>query len=341
MPATQYTEAAARQFLEELSDSVRAIPGVERVTMASTLPMAGQNEITTARIDGASEVPDGVAVHMVDQEYGGAFRIPLTRGRFLTRDDNEASRRVIVINERMATQYWPDDDPIGHRLNLGLGDWADPGGEAEIVGIVGDVQYQSPDSAIMNDVYLSYKQRTSNSNYVAVETQLDSDSVVPLIRAEVNRLNSRLPIFGATTVDAIVARATSRTRLSSILLSIFAGLALTIAAIGIYGMLAYTVTARTRELGVRIALGADRLHIARTVAGQGLLPSLVGLAIGIMASFGTNALLAGFLYRVDPNDSGNLMTVSILLLLLVAVLACYFPYRRACRIDPVTALRRE
>jgi ABC-type antimicrobial peptide transport system permease subunit len=206
---------------------------------------------------------------------------------------------------------------------------------------VGDARYQLIDMDAEVDAYLSYGQADPHrASYFVVKTPLNTDSLIPTVRAQVRQLDALVPIHSTGPMTGIVADATANPRFSSLLLGVFAAMALIVAAVGVYGMLAYSVTQRTREIGIRLALGAERSKVAGLVIRDGLILCLIGLTLGLAGAFGATRLLRGLLYQVAPTDPGTYAAVAILLMV-VSLLACWLPARRATRVDPLIALRSE
>jgi putative ABC transport system permease protein len=339
LPRAHYDDDERRVLFEAITNRIRSLPGVESVAVASTVPLRGQSESTPAVIDRVADV-GGVGIHVVGPEYFAALRIPLLRGRLLTDQDSASSMRVAVINETFARRQWPGEDPIGHHLTFGLNGWGDPGQEAEIIGVVGDAKYQLIDMAVESDVYLTYRQRPPVATAFVVRTSGDLLSLAPVIRHEVAQADPNVPVFDVTTMNRIVTSATARTRFSGVLLSIFAGLALILVATGLYATVACSVATRTRELGVRLALGAKPSSVIRLVVSETALVCAIGLAIGVVAAVLSGRALAGLLYQIAPTHGTTLLAV-MLLVAVTTALASYVPARRAARVDPLIALRHE
>jgi len=315
------------------------LPGVEAVAVASSLPVRGQNEVTSFRVNGVDEAGE-IGVHMVGPEYFAALRIPSVKGRLLTDRDSASAPRVALINETFAKRRWPGDDPIGQRLSLGLTGWGDPGQEAVVVGVVGDVKYQAVDMPVGFDVYLSYRQRPPIATSLVIRTASDPASLVKSIREQVASVDRTLPAFEVTLMTEVVRDAAARWRFSGVCLAAFAGLAMILTAAGIYGTLAWSVAARTREIGVRMALGADRARVVRGVFLDACTICAAGLAIGLPGAVVLARFMRTLLYGVQPADPGTLASVAALTVV-TALIAAMLPAWRAARIDPLSALRHE
>ena len=335
LPGNLYPGDAPRQFFQNLLGSVASLPGVERAAIGNTIPLRGQNEVTMGTVDGhqAGEV----ALHIVSTDYFQTLGIPLLKGRSFTEDDRANSPHVAVISESAARRFFGDQNPLDHTITR----VSRPGEEARIIGVVGNSKYRLIEMGPDSDVYVSHLQAEPwPGNYVVLKSRMPTESTISLARAEVRKLDPLVPMYDATTMSQVVANATARTRFSSVLLAIFAGLALVVAGVGIYGLLTYTVSQCTREIGIRIALGAKRSHIGRIVVRDGLALCIVGLVIGLAGAYLATRLLRGLLYQVMPTDPLTFIGVAGVFIG-TAVLACWLPARRATRVDPIVALRHE
>jgi predicted permease len=339
LPRQHYDDAAVGAFYQRLTARLSAAPGVESVAVTSTVPLRGNREVTMGTIDGVVEAGD-TAVHMVTPAFFETLRILLRQGRLLNGDDRVGTRHVALINESAARRFWPAGNAIGSRIALGLNGWSKPEEQAEIVGVVGDAQYQQVESPIGVNVYLSSLQRGHSTAYFAMRTGGDPEVLIAAVRSATRELDATLPIYEIATGEQVVADATSKTRFSSALLGVFAALALLLAAAGVYAVVSYSAAARTPEIGVRQAMGAEPGSVVRLMMRDVALLCLAGLALGAVAALAATRLLAGSLYAVQPNDLAT-FAVCAALLLGLSLLACYLPARRASRIDPLAALRYE
>ena len=342
--------AEVRATFRQLQNQLAAVPGVEASSMSiGALPMLGDSELPFWREDQPKPASDQIKSALwypVDPSYFAAMQIPLRRGRYLTAQDDERSVPVIVIDEAMARKYFPGEDPLGKRLNLEL-----IGGAWQIVGIVGHVKQWGLDNdaqmPIQAQLYMPMMQipdqfmpLVARGVGEVVRTQTAPQSFVAPLRRAVEQVNSEQVVYDMKTMDDIVSDSLAARRFSMVLLGVFAALALLLASIGIYGVIAYVVGQRTHEIGIRMALGAQRKDVLRLVLGQGGKMALLGVAIGLAAALGLTRLMAKMLFGVSAMDPLTFVAVAFLLTL-IALVACYIPARRAMRIDPMTALRYE
>jgi predicted permease len=240
---------------------------------------------------------------------------------------------AVLINETMARQYWPNEDPLGRRLRIIESPWL------TVVGVVGDVHHNGLNTPPNPEMYMSHLQEPGGALAVMVRTSGDPLQLATTARAEIKALDKDLPVT-LTTMDQIFSNSVAGQRFNALLLGVFAALALVLATVGVFGVINYSVAQRTREIGIRIALGAQRRDVFKLVVGQGLILALVGVAIGSLGAFAMMRLITRLLFGVSPTDSSTFVLVSILVTV-VATLACYIPARRATKVDPLVALRYE
>jgi putative ABC transport system permease protein len=318
------------------------MPGVQSASLSTNLPLEGGNtnnfnlEIRPTAPGKSEEVAEFTSV---SPEYFRTLGIPLLKGRYLSEQDDQNAPPVMVISETMARRYFPNEDPIGMRLKTGgctECDWT------TIVGVVGDVKNEGIGDEIAPAMYCPFVQESFNIRMMtlALRTEVDAASMIASVRREVNSIDPDLALADIRTMEQLMSKSLGQSRYRGVLLGIFAIIALTLAAVGIYGVIAYAVSQRTREIGIRIALGARKLDIFRMVVGHGMILSLIGVAIGVAASLILTRFLASLLYGVSSTDPATFTSVA-LLLIGVALLACSIPARRATRVDPMNALRHE
>jgi len=337
LPRTQYPETAQVRFDEQLLDRISAVPGVQAAAIYNALPARGQFDITGLNLGGENGPEAFVGVHSVSADYFRVFRIPFLSGRNLSDHDRAGAQKVLLVNETAARRLWPGQNPIGKHVWLKV--WETGQQEAEIIGVVGDVRYESLEKPADNDVYVSFRQYPETAN-VAVRTAGDPLTMAPVLTGAVHALDKDLPVYGIKTMEQQVAAAASRTRFSTVLLATFAAVALLLAGIGLYGVVAFSVAARTREIGIRMALGARREEVMRLVVGDGMILCGVGVALGLPLALAATRVLTTFLYGTKPGDPIAFAGISVLLGA-VAALASYIPARRATKVDPLVALRYE
>lgn len=335
----------------QLDTALEAIPGVEYASATGGgQPMQGDSELPFWH---ANEPPpksdtdmDWSLFYLCQPDYLKAMGTPLLSGRFISAQDTIHAAPVIVIDENFAKKYFPGQDPVGQRINLGL-----LGVQPEIVGVAGHVKHWGLDenskSPVLAQLYFPLSQvpdkfmpLMSKGATFVMRTRLNPDAVLPSIRHAIEQVSSEQVMYGAETMDDTIARSLAARRFAMILLGVFAALALILACVGIYGVISYLVGQRTHEIGVRIALGAQRSDVLRLVLGQGTKMALIGVAVGIAVALGLTRLMANQLFGVSAHDPLTFGGVAVVLIL-VALAACYIPARRAMRVDPIVALRYE
>jgi len=340
-----------RSAFRQVHETLTAIPGVQYASMqGGALPMSGAGEVPfwmEGESKPATQNEMKTAIYyLVEPDYLKVMETPLLRGRFFTEQENEHTQPVAVIDEVFARKYFPNENPIGKRINLGIFEM-----QPEIIGIAGHVKHWGLDSdakaAIQAQIYVSFMQLsdqllplTANDINMTARIQGPTGDVVKAVRATMAKLNSNHVVYGVETMDEIVAGSLAGRRFSMILLGVFAALALILSSIGIYGVISYLVGQRTHEIGIRMALGATRSDVLKLVLGQGMKMTLAGVAIGLVTAIGLTRLMSNMLFHVTGTDPVTLAGVSVLLTG-VAFLACYIPARRAMRVDPIVALRYE
>ena len=314
LPRMQYDNARATRFFVDLIDRVHALPGVQSAAYGLCAPVSGGCNATDVTFPGKPPVAPGqeplTGVHWASPELFETIRIPLLRGRTFTDRDRQGQPKVVVINETAARTIFGNEDPIGQKVGLGQGGFHDG---AEVIGIVKDVRYRAVEQAPMADMYIPLLQSSQAGGILFVRSNLDPAALIPAVRGEIRALDRDLPVTNVKTMGTRFGDATWRTRLSADLLALFAGLALLLAAIGLYGVMAQSVEQRTREIGVRMALGAERRNIFTLVIGRALVIAAVGIVVGSALSLLSMRFLEALLYQVsrtirDTRRSGRRAT---------------------------------
>jgi predicted permease len=286
-------------------------------------------------------VPEGtepnIGVHWVTPGYFTTVRLPLLRGRNFNASDTQTSPKVIIINETAARKFFPNENPIGRRIGVGQGGFSEG---AEIIGVVADQRFRTMEAPPEPDAYVSFAQSPRPRAIVFMRTSVKPTAVLSGVRREVQRIDPNLPVYDAATMEERVGNATARTRVTGILLTLFAGVALVLSMVGIYGVVAYAVTQRTREIGLRIALGAERSAVAGMVLRYGSTMVAIGLVAGLLGAFAATRVLRSLLYEVQPTDPTTFGVLTVLTGL-VALAGTAAPAWRATRVDPLTALKSE
>lgn len=340
LPQPSYPEDHHRvQFYDRLLERLHRVPGIESAGMVQTLPLRGDYVLSFV-VQGRPALPPGQghsANHrVVSPGYFQTLGVPLLKGRLITDTDAEKSPMVAVIDEAFARRHFPDEDPIGRGLDIGNG----TDGFYEIVGVVGNVHHAGLDADADATMYVPFKQDVFGSMAVLVRTTGDPTAQTATVRQVVREIDRALPAYAITRLDEVVSESVAERRFSMLLLGLFALVALFLAAVGLYGVVAYAVSQRTQEIGLRMAIGAQRGDILRLVLGGGMKLAAVGTAIGIGAALLLASYIASLLFGVTTFDPVSYLATATVLLV-VAALACYVPARRAMAVDPLVALRQE
>jgi putative ABC transport system permease protein len=361
LPEKKYVnEDQIAAFFKQLLENTRTLPGVEAVAAASGLPLGNNGWQTSFLVDGQPRPPRDQTPLMeactVTPDYFRAMNIPLLRGRYFTDHDNrsflagrdlskldEGERLVsgvnsIIIDEEFARRHWPNEDAVGKRIKMGSDEKPR---FLTVVGVVGRVKMEglSQDSNRVQG-YFPFLQLPFSGMTVIIKATGDPDQLIAAARAQVKQVDPDQPIYNIKTMDQIRAESVAAERLNLTLFSIFAGIALVLAIVGIYGVMSYTVTQRTHEIGIRMAIGAQQRDVFRMVMGQGMMLALIGIGIGLLGAFALTRLMATMLFGVTATDPATFAVIPILLAT-VALVACYLPGRRATKVDPVISLRYE
>ena len=338
-PAVGYEKPPqVRTFYRSLLERLEGAPGVEQAAIVSVLPFSGNDTDTGFLIAGRPKPADpgdrpAAWVRMVSPGFQRTMGIPIEAGRFIEPTDRENVERVAVINRALANQYWAGENPVGRRIFLGEA-------PVTIVGIVSDVHHRSLQEAPRGQMYLSYEQFGIRGMTVVLKAAGNPTALVPVLREAVAALDPNLPLSSMATMDTLMADSVALPRMITLLMSAFAAASLLLAAIGIYGLMAYTVTLRTQEFGVRMALGAASRDVLTLVLGRAARLAVVGILVGAVASYAAARLIASLLFGVTASDVPTFVATAVLLGT-IALAASYIPARRAIRVDPVTALRSE
>jgi putative ABC transport system permease protein len=346
LPDSAYPKSEnARQFFDELLPRLRALPGVRAAAAIVPLPLSGSDMVTTFDLE-ESPKPEGqqatAAVRVASPDYFETQGVPLIRGRVLSETDRADSKPVVVINQSFADKIFAGEDAIGKRIQPGMNAGPeDKGPMREIIGIVGNTKFRSLRQEPTPEMYLPLSQCPMPFASILVRTNTSSPSALTsAVRAELAHVDANVPLTRVRVYDEYVSRALARPRFNALLLSIFAGVALLLTAIGIYGVMAYSVAQRRQEIGIRMALGAQRSDVMRLIVGGGMRLTAIGVVLGIVAALALTRLLETLLYGVRPFDPPTLGGVAVLLAL-IALLACWLPAARAARSNPITALRES
>jgi putative ABC transport system permease protein len=346
LPEARFKEDERRvAFFDELMPRLRALPGVRTASAVMALPLTGMDFIISFEVKGRPPVPPAqqpaMQVRVATPGYFDAIGIPLKRGRLFTDADTAGTPPVVLITESAARQYFPNEDPIGKTITLG---WRrGPGTRragGEVVGILGDTKDAGLDEPDPPQIYMPYRQWPIGSMTVLLNASVPPMSLGEQVRSAVYAIDGNLPVSNVSTLDAIVAKSISQQRFYMLLLTIFAAVALALAAVGIFGVLSYAVSQRTREIGIRMALGAEGRTVIRLIVRQAMLLVAIGVAAGLACGLLLSQTMSKMLFAVTPTDPATFVTVSAVLGA-VALLASYLPARRATRVDPIVALRAE
>jgi putative ABC transport system permease protein len=342
-PRTELTPAErtalARTTFDRFVAAMSQVPGAEMVSaVQGGLPLSGSWSRNRVTLPGGRKLEgdDSIDRRIVTPDYLQMLRIPLKSGRYLSRDDRDGAPLVVVINEAAARKYWPGQDPLGQRINIG-----DTKDDRTVVGVVGDIRHLGPEKPVRQECYVTVAQGSSIPGSFAIRTSGDPLAILPAVKAAIWSVNKDARIFdGALTLEAYMDRLIAQRRFNMALLSLFGVLGLVIAAVGIYGVMAYVVAQRTSEIGVRMALGATRGNVMAMVLGRAAILMAAGLAIGGAAAWYLSAGVRPFLFEVEPNDA-RIFAGAVITLAATGLAASALPARRAASVDPLVALRHQ
>lgn len=341
-PARNGTADQWRVFYQQVSERIAALPGVEAAGLTSEIFISG-NPDGLITVEGASADSSATARIPFRQDVIGeslfqTLRVPLRAGRFFNEQDNQGALRVAIVNETIARRLWPGEEALGKRFKLGPAQSANPW--LMVIGVVGDMRRQSLERQPIAQIFLPYLQSPERRLILLIRTTGEPTQLAPVVRNEIREIDKTVLVSRASTLESQLARAVAQRRFQTWLLALFSALALLLAAVGIYGLIHQSVALRTREIGTRMALGAQPRDVLRLVIGQGMRLAFCGIGIGLLAAFGLTRILTGLLFGVTATDPTTFIAAPVLLLL-VALLACYLPARRATKVDPMLALRHE
>jgi putative ABC transport system permease protein len=339
---SRYSEPHQRlAFVDRALEQIRAVPGVVSVATTTKVPLTGggstQPFTVEGRPAGAIAEQPMAQTRYITPDYFRAIGISLRQGRFFTDQDRDNSVPVVIISEAMARRFWPGENPIGKRLTPSFHSEQGP---RDIVGVVGDVKTSGLDVDASAMMYMPFKQAPMPFMSFVVRTAANPESLIQPVSKAIYSIDKEQALTNVETMEQVLRKSLSSRRFNMTLLLTFAGVALMLAAVGVYGVMNYTVTLRRRELGIRMALGAQKTDVLRLVVGQGLTLTLIGVAAGLLAAYGLTRLMSSLLYGVTATDYLTFGSVSVVLIA-VGLAASYVPARRATKVNPTIALRAE
>ena len=342
LPGRKYdTDQKALDFFSRALEQIRSLPGVEAAGAINTLPFAGPHSGTSIEIEGQPKLPPGhelsTGICVTDTDYFRTMQIPLKRGRLFTEQEATEMRHVVVVNETFVRTNLPGQDPLGKRVTINMKDENVP---TEIIGVVGDTKHLGLDTENEEMAYWPQPELVYLSMTMVIRAQGDPAGIAPTARNVIRNIDPEQPIGEVSTMENLLAKSVAKSRFNATLLTVFSFVALVMAAVGIYGVMSYSVQQRTHEIGLRMALGAQQTDVLKLVIKQGVLLGLIGVGAGLIASFGLSRLVASLLFEVPATDPKTFGFVAGGLFV-IALIACYLPARRATKVDPLVALRYE
>jgi putative ABC transport system permease protein len=344
LPETRYKTDRQAQFFSDLKARLESSPGVQSASSIIPLPLSGDRFVISFQIEGREVSPKdepSADIFMTGVGYFKTMGIPVIKGRDFEQRDQHGSPPVVIITEEFARQFFPNEDPIGKRMQPGIGTYEDEDSPMrEIVGVVGDIRNRSLNTEPKPAYYVPQTQIPFSQMAVVVKTTNDPRSLVSGMTKEVAAMDADLPLFGVKTMDEYMSSSVAGPRFNTTLLSIFAGVALVLTLVGLYGVMSYSVAQRTNEIGIRLALGAQTRDVLLMIVKQGSILILLGLTIGLVGAFAATRLIESLLFGVTTKDPFTFAAAAVLLAV-VALLACYIPAWRATKVDPLRALRYE
>jgi putative ABC transport system permease protein len=347
LPEARYEDEQKQiGFFQQLLPRLRALPGVQSAAGVISLPLTGSNIVISFHVDGRPRLPPSqqpaIEVRVATPDYFQTIGIPLKRGRLFTADDRPGSPQVVLISESAVRHHFPTEDPIGRTIAVEWGRGKNkPRAGGVVVGVVGDVKDAGLDEADPPELYLPFDQWPVQGMSLIMKTSVPPASLAEAARRAVYSVDPNMPVANVRTLEQIVARSISQPKFYMTLLAVFAAVALVLAAIGIFGVLSYAVAQRTREIGIRMALGAQQRSVLTLIVMQAMTLAVAGVAIGtVCALILSQSLVATLLFSTSPHDAVTFVAVAALLAV-VALASSYIPARRATRVDPIVALRAE
>lgn len=339
-PLSKYADEQQQAlFFQQVLERLNHTPGVTAAGAVLTLPLTGAQESTNFFVEGEPDTPPEQRVTtdytLIAAEYFRALGVPLLKGRNFSDHDNKDTAGVMIVNEAMAQRHWPNGEALGKRVRVGFEKTA-----REVIGVVGNVKQTGLTAEAQPAVYLPHLQRPTGSMTIVIRTTGDPMSLAPIVRSQVHAVDQAIPVSNIRTMEEIFSASVEQQRFSTLLVALFGGLAVALAAVGIYGVMGYSVSQRKHEIAVRMALGAKASQVLILVLKDGLLLAAIGIGIGLMGAFALTRLMRSLLFEVKPTDAQTFAVVSAGLIL-VALLACLVPALRATKVDPLVALRYE
>jgi putative ABC transport system permease protein len=341
-PAKSKDGAQNAIFFQNVIDRVKTLPGIEAVGVASHMPFVFTEEwaVTVESVANAGAQTQSIDTRTVSADYFTTMQIPIVGGQVFSAEDGAQSPPVVMVNRAMVNRYWPNQDPLGKRIKIGNADSKSPW--FTVKGVVKDSAQSALDEGIKPEIYFSLGQLAGHYRRMnlAVRTSVDPKSTLAAIQSAIREVDKDQPVYQVQTIEELIRDSVSTRRFALTILIFFAGLALVLAVSGIYGVISYSVTQRTQEIGIRMALGAEGRDVLRLVLGQFMRLTAVGVVLGLIGAYALTRLMTSLLFGVTPTDVTTFVLVSVVLAL-VALVACLIPARRATRVDPLVALRYE